>query len=293
MAQMAEIVSKVSGIPYEDYVTRSILKPLALDHTSANIPADREPRAATGYGAPDKAGQRPSMPIIRSAGGYHGAVGIQTTAEDLGRFASWLMGAGEHDPVLKRSTLDAFQKLQAITKSDLGEGHGVVYMMRKRNDGVTVGHTGTLIGHRSALIMDPKHKTAFVVLTNAVDTNREAITDEAQRQVFPAIVKATPPAEKPAPGKLRHPAFARHLGTYQKVGGNEQKVVAVDAQGNLTIDGARLVKTPGKRRTFDQPGQSYTDRKGETVTFAPGATHSSLSPTFEFESGGVVWKRVP
>src|SRR5262249_30084285 len=136
-----------------------------------------------------------------------------------------------------------------ITKSDLGEGFGTGFMRTKRNEGILVGHSGTYIGQRHGFFMDPKKKVAFVLLTNAIDTDQAGIVNKAFQTMGAALAKAAPPAPAQPEGHPKFKAWQRYVGAYKGMS-NPRRIVAADAQGNLLLDGNPLKPARGRPRSF-------------------------------------------
>jgi CubicO group peptidase (beta-lactamase class C family) len=292
LALVAEIVSKVSGVPFEDYVAQNIIRPLQLANTMYRLRAEQDERVAIGYLFKGADGHREATPIIRSAGGMTGAIGVSSTAKDLAALASWMFRAGDADPVLKGSTLKQLEVLQAITKTDLGEGFGTGFMRSKRNEGILVGHTGTYIGQRHAFAMDPTKKIGFVLLTNAVDTDQAGIVNKAFQTMGSAIAKAIPAVPPPPVGRPKFKAWERYLGTYKGMS-KPRRVVSADVHGNLLLDGNPLSPAHGKPRSFFVSNQQYGDNKGERIIFDRAAGPNEPAPSFSFQSGGAKSRRLP
>src|SRR5262245_66507515 len=63
-----EIVSVVSGVPYEGYIHKHILEPLEMSSTSIIFPKEHKSRLEIGYGRRILEGQREVRPFMDSKG---------------------------------------------------------------------------------------------------------------------------------------------------------------------------------------------------------------------------------
>ena len=106
---LAEIVSRVSGQPFDQFVARRLLGPLGMDETGFLPARDERSRIAPtefcrplGWPCGDAAGA--SMlrgtvhdPTARRMGGVAGHAGLFGTADDLARFGAMFLGRGALD----------------------------------------------------------------------------------------------------------------------------------------------------------------------------------------------------
>ena len=108
-------------------------------------------------------------------GGVSGHAGLFSTAPDLARFASWLMGGTVTPPVLRSETVARFVSRQGIppgstralgwdTPSDSGYSSAGSLLSRK-----SFGHTGFT---GTSIWMDPEHDLFIILLTNRVNPTR-------------------------------------------------------------------------------------------------------------------------
>jgi CubicO group peptidase (beta-lactamase class C family) len=109
----ARLIEKLSGEPFETYMQRQVLGPLAMKDSAWTQPEERFPRLATPYEVgPDDKLRRKSPADIRKMNFSDrkltmGGAGLATTADDYMRFARMLLGHGTLDGVhiLRPSTV--------------------------------------------------------------------------------------------------------------------------------------------------------------------------------------------
>lgn len=165
---LGEIVEKVSGKKYNDYVEEKILKPLQLNATHPYLPASEHgKKMAMGYGALNREGHREPVALF-DARGITSAAGYSSNVEDLGRFASWqfrLLEKGGTE-VLKSSTLKDMQRVHWMDP-DWNISWGLGFSVSREGSTTLVGHGGSCPGYRTTLELDPKEKMAYSVMINA------------------------------------------------------------------------------------------------------------------------------
>jgi CubicO group peptidase (beta-lactamase class C family) len=172
MTILGEMVEKVSGMPYNQYVEENILQPLKLDNTHPYLPEKLwGSKMALGYGSIHRDGHRDRMPFFQ-ANGITPAAGFSSSAEDLARFASWqfrLLANGGKD-ILKASTLKDMQRVQFLDP-DWKTAYGLGFAIRDADGTTIVGHGGSCPGYLTFLAIEPKSKIAIVIMINAQGEN--------------------------------------------------------------------------------------------------------------------------
>jgi CubicO group peptidase (beta-lactamase class C family) len=170
MMLLGEVVEKLSGTPYENYVEENILKPLRLSNThttlSTQLPGSK---IATGYSAIRRDGTREVVPLFNSEA-MNAAVGFSSTVEDLAHFAAWqfrLLANGGKE-ILSATTLRDMQRVHWVDP-DWKMHWGLGFAVFQQNGKTLTGHWGTCPGYRSLLLLEPDQKLAFIVLTNTME----------------------------------------------------------------------------------------------------------------------------
>lgn len=190
---LGEIVEKVSGKKYNDYVEEKILKPLKLTGTHPYLPADEYgKKMAIGYSALKRDGTREPVTLF-DARGITAAAGFSSTVEDLGKFASWqfrLLEKGGTE-LINSSTLKEMHRVQWIDP-DWTTSWGLGFSVSKQGNTTLVGHGGSCPGYRSTLQLDPKEKMAYSVMINAGGESPEFFAKEI-REVLSKIPKEKQP----------------------------------------------------------------------------------------------------
>lgn len=175
------VITKATGMPYQDYIRKNILQPLGMTQTyweHAEIPSHR---FAKGYRWLN--GKWVAQPILHDgAGGAMG--GLITNVEDFGKYmafhlSAWPPSGGEDMGPVRRSTLREMQKpwnipiLNAEYRYPSGRacptvtayGYGLRWTKDCENR-VSVAHSGGLPGYGSIWQIMPEYGVGIVVMAN-------------------------------------------------------------------------------------------------------------------------------
>lgn len=237
-----EIVAATSGAPYAEYVRTRVLGPIGLaDTETEHLDEHRGGRLASGYTAPRRDGSRERVPPYEVRG-IAPAAGFTSTAEDLGRFASWQFRvlAGEGDAVLDADTLREMQRVQWMDP-DWKNSRGLGFGIWRSGERTFVGHGGYCPGYQSQLLLQPETKLATVFMTNSNGIDSRGFAQTAYDIVAPAVKQAL---ENPGGAKPHDPALARYTGRYDNWLAGESWIIPWD-------DGLALIDLPSGRPASD------------------------------------------
>ena len=176
-ALLGEIISRVSGQSYSEYIESQLLEPLAMERTAVSIrstPAGKgnarteklrsdEARAHVWDGGWFEMRTFPgSLPLLEPEGG------LASTAQDMARWMRFHLNRGELDDVrlLKEDTATRMRTLLASnTDQAAGNAHGFWYTAINGYD--VFGHGGSINNFRSRLVLIPELGLGIFVSTNA------------------------------------------------------------------------------------------------------------------------------
>jgi CubicO group peptidase (beta-lactamase class C family) len=227
---LGEIVARVSGVPYPQYIRDEILHPLGLASTSLEpLAPELAARRASGYfRQPYTDGFQPApvMPPVGAEGGLWSCV------SDLGRWLSAQLQAyagadapggagapggafgqdgdgGAGAPVLAAAALRDMHKPRYLADDAWTQAWGISWYAVRRDDTVWIQHSGDLPGFSSNACFHPGDRAGAVVLLNGAGDaaglamHLAAIARKATRPVAPAAGPVPLPA-----------AFAPLVGSY-------------------------------------------------------------------------------
>ena len=183
---LAEIIRKVSGKPWSEFLEERVFKPTEMNSTRTTTVNDIVPNRATGYffkvnllqNAPEYLALRPSGAFISSV-------------LDLAKWDAALYT----DRILKRSIREEMWKPAAETggKSDQGTSlqYGFGWFIDQSSGHRLVYHGGSLPGFRASLLRYVDDKLTIVVLTNGDEARPEAIARSVAVLVLPDLTPST------------------------------------------------------------------------------------------------------
>jgi CubicO group peptidase (beta-lactamase class C family) len=191
---LGEIVARVSGVPYPQYLRDEILRPLGLDSTSLEplAPELASRRASGYYRQPYTDGFQPApvMPPVGAEGGLWSCVA------DLGRWLSAQLrayagdgagatagagagGNGTGGTVLAEGALRDMHKPRYLADDSWTRAWGISWYAVRRNDTVWIQHSGDLPGFSSNACFHPGDRAGAVVLLNGTGDAAELAMDLA------------------------------------------------------------------------------------------------------------------
>lgn len=161
---LGRIVEAVTGERYERYLDAHLLRPLEMhDSTFGFVSQQDDPRLAMGH-------LEESVPHAAAPMYLRPASQLTTTAEDMGKFARFLMsdgrigGAAFIDAALLRAMGQPAGTEAA--QAGLTAGYGLGLQTRDRHGVVGLCHGGSTIGYRAMLCLFPEQQRAFFLSIN-------------------------------------------------------------------------------------------------------------------------------
>lgn len=254
---LGNMVAKVSGVPYADYVQDSLMAPMGMAHSSVLYRPDRDSLLSrTWVDGKEIPGAEINIPDIAAGS-------IYSSAADLSRFMQMIFAGGLSGPeardsagwpvqrrILGQATLDTMLTPQNIgIPADGNMRIGLSFFLAQgataAGDSVRVfNHGGSLPGFASMFIGAPDLKVGMVLLING------GTIDNIVRVTMPALIEAKlgRKLSDPAPSR-RMPEVRVDNGTLDSLLG--RYAVTFDdniADAEITRQGGRLkVKLNGRR----------------------------------------------
>ena len=161
---LAEIISKVSGRPWTEYIDDKILKPAGMRRTWPTNTKATVPDRAVGYVDNDTHRVADDWPALRPSGAF------LSTVLDLARWDAALYA----DAILSESS-----RRQMWTPVALNDGktspYGFGWQLGSVNGRPFVQHTGGMPGARAGFTRFPDDRVTIIVLMNLDDVDIESI----------------------------------------------------------------------------------------------------------------------
>ena len=201
---LGEIVHRLSGVPENEYVKRTVFDPLGMKETGYLPAASLRPRIAPTEMQKDGSILRGVVhdPTARFMGGVAGDAGVFSTADDLAKFCQMILDGGkaaDGTQVFSSATIRKFT--ESATPADQPVLRGLGWDIQSPYSGVrgelfpvgSFGHTGFT---GTSIWIDPATRTYVILLANSVHPHeRKAITP--LRGKVATVVAASVGYEKP------------------------------------------------------------------------------------------------
>jgi CubicO group peptidase (beta-lactamase class C family) len=211
---LGEVVSRLSGMPYEGYVEERLLDPVGLSRTTWQA----APPVAKGYFVDPYTDQLHLERYDVDLRGGTPAGAIWSTAADLCRWGAFL---AKPDPeVLAPETVDEMRELQVMASPrDWSLAWGLGLMLYRRGDRLFYGHDGGMPGHLARFVVARESKVGAAVAlgsTSAPAPGLGLALDLAEKalETLPPEVEAWEPE-----GDAPPPEVAGVLGRWWSEGG--------------------------------------------------------------------------
>lgn len=270
LALAGEIVSVVSGMPYDEYIKENIFDPLKMKSSRVFLSEKEKGEIATPYTKRLSDGTREVMPFTDSKG-LTPAANISSNVEDLSQYISLQFSNGEKEgiQILKGSTLREMHRVQWLHDS-WTSGQGLGFRVWKQGDNTAVGHGGWVAGNRTQISFIPKEKVGVIVMTNSDDGSPNFFASRILSQFTPILSKAFD-EEKPSP--KFDPSWKKFVGTYIDPSYYETEILIFN--NSLIMNGYSfppednpaseiVVLYPEGKNTFRRSGENGN---GELVVF--------------------------
>jgi CubicO group peptidase (beta-lactamase class C family) len=172
LSLLGEIVEEVSGVPFDEYIEKNILKPLKMKDTRTVLPEKKYGKElAVGYGMVNRKGERGKVNIFQ-AEGIKPAAGFSSNVKDLAKLASWQfrLRDSKEAEILKPATLKNMHNVHWMDP-DFDLTWGLGFYVYQRGGQKWAGHNGSCPGYKSTLQLNLENKMAYSVMINCNGTS--------------------------------------------------------------------------------------------------------------------------
>jgi CubicO group peptidase (beta-lactamase class C family) len=212
-AILGRIVANVSRMPYREYVSASILRPLGMTSTTLEASEVAPGRLAHGYRWEDERWK--DEPLL-SNGSFGSMGGMLTSVRDLSRYvgvflSAWPPHDGPETAPIRRASLREMQQLwrPALTSVTRDPSSGAIQLnaggyafglraSQSCSFRQIVSHTGGLPGFGSIMLWLPDHGIGIVAFGNVTYTSWTRVTNTAM-ETFVKTAGLQPRQARPSP----------------------------------------------------------------------------------------------
>jgi beta-lactamase class C len=185
----SEMVSRVSGMQYQDMVKNDLFSPLGM--TSASVTLDGLVQARS-WARPHSVGRRP-LEVNDNYYRVPAAGGVNSNIKDM---SLWLMAQmGEMPQVLSPKLLETIHQPRVKTPGERGRLRKFLERLGEAQYGYgwrsyeyaghhIVGHRGGVSGYRSLILFDPQLKSGVVALWNSNTSQPGGLEFEVMDMIY-------------------------------------------------------------------------------------------------------------
>jgi len=185
----SEMVSRATGLPYEQAVRRYLFNPIGMTSGSVSLAGLESNRS---WARPHSTGKRP-LPIVDTYYKVPGAGGINSNVKDM---ALWMLAQmGEMPDVLDGRVLDTIHAPYVVTPTERGRlrkflerlgtaWYGFGWRSYDYAGHHIVGHRGGINGYRSLILFDPAKKSGVVALWNSNTSQPGGLEFEVMDMIY-------------------------------------------------------------------------------------------------------------
>jgi beta-lactamase class C len=185
----SEMVSRVTGLPYEQAVKQYLFNPIGMSSGSVSLAGLEGSRS---WARPHSVGAR-LLPMVDTYYKVPGAGGVNSDIKDM---AMWMLAQmGEMPDVLDGRLLDTIHAPYVVTPSERGRlrkflerlgtaWYGFGWRSYDYAGHRIVGHRGGINGYRSLILFDPQKKSGVVALWNSNTSEPGGLEFEVMDMVY-------------------------------------------------------------------------------------------------------------
>lgn len=168
---LGDVVAKVSGMSFEDYVQRNILTPLRMSRSTLLVRQVPAGRMSTPYFS-DEQGRIASSPIFPYTRAFTPSSNLYTDVDDMNRWmlANLQMGTLHGRRILRTDSYATLWQLPVAVRSEqqfpLGGQMGAGWFRWNYHGRQLVGHGGADLGFNTYILLAPEAGIGIVVMGN-------------------------------------------------------------------------------------------------------------------------------
>ncbi len=161
---LGEVVSRLSGRPYIEYVHDEIIGPLGMANTVYDLSAEQQKMKMTGYSPPLPGEADLRIAPVGHLRGFSAAGQLQTNVEDLAKWIGFQVGGGPESVLALRSRAE--MQRPVYVASDWSNGQGLGWRAVRQGERVYWNHGGGVHGFATSVLYNVPARTGVVALLN-------------------------------------------------------------------------------------------------------------------------------
>ena len=163
-ALLGEVVSRLSGKPYTEYVHSEIIGPVGLANTAFDLSPEQEKLKMTGYSPALPGEQGFRIAPNGHLKGFTSAGQLHSNIEDLAKWIGFQLGEGL-GPVLSQGSRKEMHRPNYVG-DDWSWGQGLGWRATRLGERVYLNHGGALHGFSTNVVFNVPARTGVITLVN-------------------------------------------------------------------------------------------------------------------------------
>ncbi|TGE06310.1 serine hydrolase domain-containing protein [Hymenobacter fodinae] len=290
------LLEKLSGQPYQDYLTQHLLRPLGMPEATPTLRPATNPKLAQGYSY--EAGRYHRIDLLPIYAGPAGS--MSASAADMARWVEFFLHdfrAPDGTALLQPASLREIETSRSTlgAKAGLTTGYGLAnQLMNWKGNSAFRGHGGGIDGFISTFAYN-----RALGLGYAMSNNGGQSLSAIEKLVREFLLRQVPAPAVPAAAPLNAATVEPYLGHYQNAAPRNQLLGLVEyisgdkqlvQRGHLLIlqplVGAADTLVPAGALTFRRPQQVLPsaaltrDRDGQRMLIVAGSTYQQTSASW-------------
>jgi CubicO group peptidase (beta-lactamase class C family) len=290
------LLEKISGQPYQDYLSQHLLQPLGMHDATPMLRPTTNPKLAQGYAY--EGGKYRRLTLLPIYAGPAGS--MSATATDMARWVEFFLHdfrAPDGTALLKPSSLREIETPHSPleAKAGLTTGYGLANQLMNWRDKATFrGHGGGIDGFISTFAYNRALGVGY-----AMSNNGGQSLSAIEKLIREFLLRQAPAAVVPSPAPLNVATVTPYLGHYQNAAPRNQLFGLVDyllgdkqliQRGPMLLlqplFGAPDTLLPASSLTFRRPRHALPsavlthDRDGKRMLVLSGSYYQEASATW-------------
>jgi D-alanyl-D-alanine carboxypeptidase len=295
---LGEVISRLSGKSYVDYVHEEIIGPLGLENSAFDLSPGQAKLKMTGYSPAVPGGTGFRVAPFGHLNGISSAGQLQTNVEDLAKWVVFQLGASgstRQESILSAQSLAEMHRPVYI-EADWSNGQCLGWRAIRVGDHVYLNHGGAVHGFSTSVHFNVPARTGVIVLVNMWPT---PVPSDLPIKIIETVIDGAGAAgrtadESPESSGAEPATPTEFDGTYWAEPGFPVTVVTTRSGISFALPrpGAPALHAPAQLASVSQDGDSFRivngRGAGETEMFvrdAPGKVTG-------FILGGFGYKRI-
>jgi CubicO group peptidase (beta-lactamase class C family) len=161
---LGEVIARLSGKPYLDYMYEEIIGPLGLENTAFDLSAEQAKLKMTGYSPPKPGDTGFRVAPVAHLNSFTPAGQLQTNVEDLATWIGFQLGSGPESILSMQSLAEMHRPI--YIENDWSSGQCLGWRATRRGQRVYLNHGGAVHGFATSVFFNVPSRVGVIVLVN-------------------------------------------------------------------------------------------------------------------------------